>query len=91
MLFSELKEKEVVCLGSGARLGLIDDFEFDECTAEVRRFLIYGRNEMLGLGTRLEDVTVEWADVEKIGSDIILVKNAKEAPAKPRKKSFLGF
>ncbi len=91
MLFSEIREKEVVCLESGARLGLIDDFEFDPQTASIQRFVIYGRNEMLGLGARLEDVTVEWRDVEKIGTDIILVKNAKEAPAKPRKKGFLGL
>ncbi len=92
MLFSELREKEVVCLASGARLGMVDDIEFDGETARIERLIIYGRSEMLGLGARLEDVTIAWQDVETIGSDIILVRSATEAPIKKaRKKTFLGL
>ena len=86
MLFSELKDKEVVCLSSGARLGCIDDIEFDDSCARVERFIIYGRSEILGLGPRLEDITIEWHDVEKIGSDIVLVSSAKELTSKTRKR-----
>jgi len=91
MLFTELKDKEVVCLSDGARLGLVDDLELDENTARVSRLIIYGRNEMMGLGARLEDVVIEWQDVEKIGSDIILVKKVTEGAVKFRKKKRIGL
>ncbi|MEG2233724.1 MAG: YlmC/YmxH family sporulation protein [Oscillospiraceae bacterium] len=91
MLFSELKDKEVVCLGSGARLGLIDDVEFDDTTARIKRFFIFGRSELFGFGGRSEDIVVDWEEVDTVGSDIILVRSAKEANVKPRKKPLLNI
>ena len=88
MLFSELRDKEVVCLGTGARLGTVDDIEFDD-NAHVLRLYIYGRAEMFGFGGRSDDIVIEWEHVDTIGSDIILVSAMRELPAHARKKN--GF
>ncbi len=91
MLFSELRDKEVVSVSSGARLGTIDDMEFDEQTACIKRLLIYGRGELFGLAGRADDVVFDWQDIEKIGNDIILVKKEVETTQRVRRKNILGL
>ena len=86
MLFSELRDKEVVCLGTGARLGTVDDVEFDD-SARILRLYIYGRNELFGFGGRSDDLIIEWDQVETVGSDIILVHGMRESPSRARKRS----
>ncbi|MDO4567245.1 MAG: YlmC/YmxH family sporulation protein [Oscillospiraceae bacterium] len=86
MLFSELRDKEVVSAVNGVRLGLIDDFEFDQKTAKVQKLYIYGRGELFGLGSRSGDLVIDWTDIETIGGDIILIKKAVETPSAPRRK-----
>ena len=86
MFFSQLCEKEVISAETGARLGTIDDVEFDEHTASIRRLVILGRRELFGLGGKSEDIVIDWADIETIGADIILVKNERERPATPAKR-----
>ncbi len=78
MLFSELCEKEVVSIKTGSKLGLIDDIEFDENTFEIKRFLIYGKSELLGLLGRSEDVIIDRAEVDTLGTDILLVRSETE-------------
>jgi len=86
MLFSELCGKEVVSVTSGARLGQIDDAEIDDRTAQVKRLYIYARGLFGGMFSREGDLIIEWDDIDKIGSDIVLVKNEVEKVSAPRKK-----
>ena len=85
MLFSELRDKEVVCLGTGTRLGTVDDAEFDENACIVRLY-IYGRSELFGLGGRSDDIVIEWKDVDTVGTDILLVKAMKELSGRAGRK-----
>ena len=91
MLFSEIKDKEVVCLSDGTRYGLIDDVEFDTKTAQISRFYIYGRTELFGIGGHSDSVVIELSDVDTIGGDIILVKKVTETSANPKKKGFFNL
>lgn len=86
MFFSQLCEKEVISAETGARLGTIDDVEFDEHTAAIRRLVILGRRELFGLAGKSEDIVIEWADIETVGADIILVKNGQERPSAAPKR-----
>ena len=86
MLFSELCGKEVVSVTSGARLGQIDDAEIDEKTAQVKRLYIYARGLLGGMFSREGDIIIEWNDIDKIGPDIILVKNEFEKIPAPHKR-----
>ncbi|MEG0751975.1 MAG: YlmC/YmxH family sporulation protein [Oscillospiraceae bacterium] len=90
MLFSELRDKEVVSIKTGVRLGLIDDLEFDEKTATIKRLYIYGRGELFGFGNRSDDVVIQWEDIDTVGGDIILVKNDLEYQLHPRKRGIFG-
>ncbi len=69
----ELKNKEVINIRNGCRLGYADDVEFDNCTAKICKLIIYGKPRFFGLLGREEDMCVNWGDIEVIGQDTILV------------------
>ena len=74
MSLSELREKDVVNVDTGKKLGKVMDIEF--CTADSRvtalvvpaetSFLQALRGEKCGL-------VIPWEDIQRIGDDVILV------------------
>ena len=86
MFFSQLCEKEVISAETGARLGTVDDVEFDERTAAIRRLVIWGRRELFGFAGKSEDIVIDWADIETVGADIILVKNERARSDPPSRQ-----
>ena len=72
--FSSLRDKEIVNLKTGLRLGFVDDIEIDTDTGEIVSLIVYGRPRALGLMGRDEDITIKCRDIHLIGEDIILVK-----------------
>lgn len=86
MLFSDLCNKEVVSVSTGARLGQIDDIEIDDKTASVKRLYIYARGFFGGAFSREGDIVIEWSDIDTVGPDLILVRNEVETPPRARKK-----
>ena len=71
--FNDVRNKEVINIKTGCRLGYPDDVEFDSCTAKICRLIIFGRARCFGLFGRDEDISVRWCDIEVIGEDTILV------------------
>lgn len=76
MLFSELREKDVVDIETGERLGYIDDVIISEKTAQIEKLVINGRR-LLGLFGKARDVELSWSDVAVIGTDTIIIKTRK--------------
>ena len=70
--------KEVVDLGSGARLGYLSDVEIDERDGRVVSAVIPGKLRFFGLFGREDDRVIPWDSIEKIGEDIILVRLRKK-------------
>lgn len=69
-----LRNKEVIDMRSGMRLGYVDDIEIDTETEKVTSLIIFGRPRALGLMGREEDIVVKCSDIALIGEDTILVK-----------------
>lgn len=69
----DLKNKEVINIRNGCRLGFADDIEFDSCTARICRLIVYGKPRCFGLLGREEDFCISWSEIEIIGQDTILV------------------
>ena len=44
--------------------------------------------KLFGLLGREEDTAIPWGDIEKIGTDVLLVRTAVSAPPRSRKKLF---
>lgn len=70
---SELREKEVVNIRDGSRLGFIYDFEIDLDRGAVVAIVLPGQGRILGLFGRNNDLIIDWKNIVRIGQDIILV------------------
>lgn len=86
MTLSELHDKEVVQIESGACLGRIDDINFDPITSTVESFIMLGRPRLFGLLGREDGLVVDWNDVVRFGVDAVLVKIQLPEGTSVRKK-----
>ena len=69
----DLRDKDVINLCDGSRIGCPTDFEFDSCDGKITALVISKQEGFLGLG-RCEDIVIPWCKIECIGEDAILVK-----------------
>ncbi|NLW40921.1 MAG: YlmC/YmxH family sporulation protein [Tissierellia bacterium] len=70
---SEMREKEVINIRDGSKIGLIYDFELDLENNKVVSIIIPGPGKVLGLFGRNKDLIIEWKNIVRIGTDTILV------------------
>lgn len=68
--FSDLKEKEIVNVFDGRKLGRIIDILFDASTGMVRGIVVPGDKKLF---RKNEDIFVPLEKLKKIGDDVILV------------------
>ena len=70
MLFSEFKCKEVINIKDCRRLGKVSDFEFDQCTGQIKKIMIPANcNKWCNFFSDEPD----YNEICQIGPDIILV------------------
>lgn len=72
--FSGLRNKEVVNVKTGLKIGFVDDIEIDTVSGNVVSLVVYGRARAFGIMGRDEDIVIKCSDIELIGEDTILVK-----------------
>ncbi|OEH92310.1 YlmC/YmxH family sporulation protein [Bacillus solimangrovi] len=74
MRLSEMSGKEIVDLKRGERLGVLGhaDFEIDENTGMIRSVLIPSM-KWFGFRKQGEEVTIQWENIKKIGTDMIII------------------
>lgn len=77
----DFRDKEVVNICDGRKLGFISEIEFDVCEGKITAIIIYGGKKGM-FGKCEEDIIIPWRKIEKIGDDIILV-NAEECCLPP--------
>ena len=73
-----LKNKEVINLCDGSRLGYVSDIEIDLDCGSVISLLVPGDARLFSFG-KCELIRVLWCDIERIGDDVILVR--KQLPS----------
>ena len=66
------REKEVVNISDGKRLGYITEVEFDICSGKITAIVVGCAGGIFGKGKK--DIIIPWCNIEKIGEDIILVR-----------------
>lgn len=69
----ELRNKEVINVRDGTRIGFIGDVELDTHTANLTAIVVYGRLRLFGLLGREDDFVIPWKDISLIGDDAVLV------------------
>jgi len=82
-----LREKEVINLCDGMRLGCPEDFEVNACDGRIVAIIIPRPSGFFGL-SHCNDLIIPWQKIECIGEDTILVRLSEEelCRAEPRKK-----
>ena len=70
---NDIRNKEIINIRSGSKLGYADDIEFDTSDMTVRSFVVGGRYRWFGLLGKDEDIIVKCKDIEIIGTDTILI------------------
>lgn len=71
---SELREREVVNILDGRRLGLASDLELEIETGRIKAIIVPGPGKFLKLFGKSEEFIIPWEWIRKIGVDIILVE-----------------
>lgn len=70
---SEVKMKEVINISNGERLGYVYDFELDLEKGTITAMVVPGNSKGLSFFSKSYDILIDWEDIVRIGSDIILV------------------
>lgn len=73
MRIYDFRQKEVINLSDGARLGYIFDAEINAETGKIESFIIPGQGKVLGIFGKDNELVIPWESIKKIGDDIVLI------------------
>lgn len=73
--YSELRNKEVICVQDGRRLGYVCDLEFDPVIGKICALIVPGTVSFFSFSKRGR-CCIPWEHIVRIGDDIILVSGA---------------
>ena len=69
----DLKQKEVINVADGRRLGFVYDVEIDLENGRIDAIVIPGGGRLFGIIGKDSEIIIPWDRIRKIGEDIILV------------------
>ena len=78
MRICELREKEVINICDGEKLGNVCDIEFEERTGKIIALIIPGPCKILGIIGRDQEYIIPYECVQRIGADVVLVEVERE-------------
>ena len=67
------KQKEVINIYDGKRLGYVQDVEADFESGEITAIVVQGNGKIFSLSAK-KDTVIPWNKIKRIGEDIILVE-----------------
>lgn len=75
MRLSDLAGKEVINLGDGSRLGLVEECElsFDDHTGRIQSLMLPNRGGFLRLFNDNRYSSIPWHAIRRIGDEVIIV------------------
>lgn len=87
--FCELREREIINVADGKRLGRVCDVAFD-CKGRILGFIVPGEKKLFK-SFNGENIYIPWECIIKIGSDVVLVDlNNNFAPPPQRNIDCIG-
>lgn len=81
----DFREKEVVNVCDGKKLGCVAEVEFNVCDGKLTAIIVPIESGFLGLGSR-ERIVIPWEKIVRIGEDVILVNAEGLFPLPCKKK-----
>lgn len=73
MTFSELKKKDIICIGDGKLLGRASDLAFDPSSGQIAGLIICGGGFSSIFHGDKNQLDIPWRQIACIGDDVILV------------------
>ena len=70
---SEIRDKEVININNGERMGYAYDFELDLDQGVIVGIVMSRTSKVLGLFGKNDEIIIDWKSILKIGTDTILV------------------
>ncbi|MGE5614484.1 MAG: YlmC/YmxH family sporulation protein [Bacillota bacterium] len=70
---SDFRQKEVINITDGKRLGFVSDVEIDLESGKIDAIILPGVGRLFGLLGKENEFIIPWDKIVKIGEDIILV------------------
>lgn len=71
--YCELREKEVINIADGRRLGRIIDLAL-HCSGRIIGIIVPGEKKFLKLMSTSDNIFIPWTNIKRIGDDVILVE-----------------
>ena len=68
-----LRDKDVINLCNGVKLGCPEDFEFNVCDGKIIALVVEGEASAFGFGKH-DEFIIPWDKIQCIGEDAILVR-----------------
>lgn len=81
----DFREKEVVNICDGKKLGCVAEIEFNVCDGKLTAIIVPIEGGFLGLGGK-ERIVIPWEKIVRIGEDVILVNGEGLVPLPCKKK-----
>lgn len=78
---SELREREVINILDGKKLGFTSDLEIDPETGKIIALVLPAPGRFRWLLGRTGEIIIPWRQIKKIGSDVILVELPEQVEA----------
>ena len=72
-----LRQKEVINIADGMRLGFVGDVEINFTEGAIEAIIIPGPGRFFGLFGKAEEHIIPWKNIVRVGDDIILVEYEK--------------
>ncbi len=75
MRWQELKNREIINISTGERLGLLGDcdIEFDPSDGRIKSIIIPEVKGYLSFITEKKSQRISWDSIKKIGTDMVIV------------------
>jgi len=74
----DLRNKEVIDVFDGKRLGFVCDCEIDIISGRLLSLIVpHQGGSMKGLFSKAENIVIPWKQIKKIGDDIIIVETKR--------------
>jgi len=70
---SDFRQKEVINISDGRRLGFVSDVEIDLETGKIDAIILAGVGRLFGILGKESEFVIPWEKIVRIGEDIILV------------------
>ncbi len=72
--YAELRNKEIINISDGSRMGFVCDVEFDLEKGTVNSIILPRKTGFFNIFSGHDEYVIPWNKIKKIGDDIIFVE-----------------